>query len=148
MRSFIAGSLLIIAAVTPAAAQNVPAPAQAAQQMMPGDVASAAASAAQTLTSSAKDRLLVKDLLGAQVTGPGGGTVGTVEDLVVIPGGRVVAAIISTKDKNTGRIPVPFAAVKLSRTSGKIAMSLPVALSDLKNMKEVQQLSKAVPGVK
>lgn len=44
----------------------------------------------------------MKDLLGANVTGPDGSTVGIVENLAEIPGGRVVTAIISTTPKNTG----------------------------------------------
>ncbi len=119
---------------------------QTAGQMAPGDVASAAAKAAQVLRSVAKDKLLVRDLLGAPVSEPGGGKVGTVADLVVIPGGRVVAALISTKDKNMGRIPVPFSAAKVTHTAGKLGMTLPVSLSDLKRMKEVQSLTQVIPG--
>jgi hypothetical protein len=119
---------------------------QMLSQMVPGNVASAAADAAKALGSAAQDKLLVRDLLGAPVSGPGGGTVGTVADLVVIPGGRVVAAIIAAKDKKIGRIPVPFSAAKVSHTTGKLGLSLPVSLSDLKGMKEVQSLTQAIPG--
>ncbi|WP_230533399.1 PRC-barrel domain-containing protein [Microvirga roseola] len=132
----------------PATAQGTPNPAQAAQQLMPGDVASAAKSAADTLTSSAKDSLLVKDLLGAQVSGPGGDTVGTVDNLVAVPGGRIVAAILVPQGQGGDRIPVPFSIVKVAKTSGKLGITLPVSLSELKGMKEVQQLVSAVPGLK
>ncbi len=90
----------------------------------------------------------MRDLLGTNVTGPGGSTIGTVADLVVIPGGRIIAAIISTKDKKTGRIPVPFSIVKVSNTAGKLGLALPVSVSELKGMKEIQSLAQAVPGVK
>ncbi len=113
----------------------------------PGDLASAAQNAIQALPSAAKDKLLVKDLLGAKVVGPGGNPVGTVEDLVVVPGGRVVAAIISTKAKGAGRIPVPFSAVKLSRTAGTLGLTLPVEVSKLRAMKEIQSLADQLPGV-
>lgn len=142
-----AGLILLIMSLQPATSQSAPNPAQAAKQMAPGDIASAAKSAAQTLTSNAKDKLLVKDLLGAPVHGPNGSAIGTVEDLVVLPGGRVVAAIVSTKSKSTGRIPVPFAVVKLSRTSGKLELNLPVQVSELTGMKEVQELKSAIPGM-
>ncbi|NDV89278.1 hypothetical protein GTW51_21690 [Aurantimonas aggregata] len=115
--------------------------------MTPGDVASSANSAAQALTSAARDKLLVKDLLGASVKVPGGDTVGTVENLVVVPGGRVVAAIIATQSSETGRIPIPFASVKLSQASGKISMMLPASVSELTGTKEVQKLRDLVPGM-
>ena len=119
---------------------------QPMSQMASGDVASAAADAVKTLGSTAKDKLFVRDLLGAPVSGPGGGTVGTVADLVVIPGGRVVAAIIATKDKKMGHIPVPFSVAKVSNNAGKLELALPVSLSELKGMKEVQSLAHAIPG--
>lgn len=112
-----------------------------------GDLASAAGDAVKALQSAAKDSLLVKDILGAEVTDPRGGTVGHIENLVVIPGGRVVAAIVAIKDKGMGRIPVPFAAVKLQRKAGKLGVALPATLSEMKGMKEVQALTQALPSV-
>lgn len=128
-----------------AQAQDISAP--DVGSMAPGDVASAANSAVQALTSAAKDKVLVKDLLGASVTVPGGDTVGTVENLVVLPGGRVIAAIIATKSSQTGRIPVPFASVKLSQASGKIGVMLPASVSELNGMTEVQKLKGLIPGM-
>jgi hypothetical protein len=111
------------------------------------DVTSAAKSAAETLTSAAQDKLPVKDILGADVSRPGGKTIETVENFVVIPGGRVVAAIMATDAKGTGRIPVPLSMVKVPHTAGKLGLTLPVGLSKLKNMKEIQTLA-AMPGMK
>ncbi len=141
--------LYLILAVAPLAGPvgAQPAPTQALSQMASGDVASAAQKAIEALPSAAKDKLLVKDLLGAQVIEPGGSTVGIVEDLVVIPGGRVIAAIISTA-KDTGRIPIPFAVVKVSHSAGKLGLTLPVSISELRGMKEIQSLRKHVPGLK
>jgi sporulation protein YlmC with PRC-barrel domain len=137
MRTISRSCLVLLAALhaLPAAAQGT------------GDIASAAGSAVDALASSAKDKLLVKDMLGAEVKGPDGKTIGTVENLVVLPGGRIVAAIVATDAKDTGRIPVPFSAVKIARAGGKLGFELPVGLSELKGMKEVQALAGAVPGL-
>jgi hypothetical protein len=43
------------------------------------DVTSAASEAASALKSAAKDKLLIADLIGADVTGPSGSRVGTME---------------------------------------------------------------------
>lgn len=67
----------------------------------------------QALRSAAKDKLLVKDLLGVRVTDPGESTIGTVKDFVLILGGRIVAATISTMDKKAGHIPVPLSVAKV-----------------------------------
>lgn len=122
---------LVALSLGPAPALAQSSGSQLLSQMAPGDVASAAADATKALGSAAQDKLLVRDLLGAPVSGPGGATVGTIADLVVIPGGRVVAAII---------------AAKVSHTAGKLGLTLPVSLSDLRGMKEVQSLAKAIPG--
>lgn len=137
MRTVLQFCLALLAAVCalPAAAQGT------------GDIASAAKSAADELASGAKDKLLVKDMLGADVTGPGGEKIGTVENLVVVPGGRVVAAIVATDAEDTGRIPVPFSVVKMAQAGGKLGLELPVGLSKLQGMKEVQALAGAVPGL-
>lgn len=141
MRPAISTTLALLAA---ALIQDAPLPAEAAEPTTSGGIASAAKSAAGALASAGKDKLLVKDMLGAEVTGPGGETIGTVENLAVIPGGRVVAALLSTRSKDTGRIAVPFSAVKISRGAGKLGLGLPMSLSKLKSMDKVQALTKAV----
>ncbi|WP_181707653.1 PRC-barrel domain-containing protein [Chthonobacter rhizosphaerae] len=114
----------------------------------PSDLATAAESAAATLSKSAKDSLLVRDLLGAEVTAPGGDVSGTVQDLVVVPGGRIVAAIVEPKAKGADPVPVPFAAVKVKKSASRLQVELPEPLSSLKSDKSVAALAKAIPGFK
>lgn len=139
-------ALAVLTAVcaAPASAQNLP---NSGSQGMPGGLGAAASQAAQALGSAAKDKMMIKDLLGAQVTGPGGQVIGTVDNLAVVPGGRIVAALISTKDKNTGRLAVPFAAAKLSATAGKMGLQLPMTLSELQSNKDIQALTQTVTGM-
>jgi hypothetical protein len=122
--------------------------AQSASDLTPPDgVASAASDAVSALGSAAKDKLLVRDLLGASVTGPDGSDAGTIEDLVVIPGGRVVAAIVKAKSADGERVPIPFAVAKMSRSAGKLGISLPVGLSQIRDMSQTRALAKQVPGL-
>jgi len=131
-------TLLCSLGVAPALAQDSLLNA-AAEQMNAGDMASAAREAADTLAEAAKNRILIEDLFGTEITGPGGETIGTVDNLAVIPGGQIVAALVQTRDGQ--RIAVPFKAVKLSRAAGKLAASLPVGLSELQGMEELQSLA-------
>jgi hypothetical protein len=54
---------------------------------------------------------------------------------------------VATDAKGTGRIPVPFSMVKVPHTADKLGLTLPVGLSELKNVKEIQTLA-AMPGMK
>lgn len=110
------------------------------------DLSTAAKDAAETLSQAANDSLLVRDLLGATVTAPGGETSGTVEDLVVVPGGRIVAAIIKTGSDDAERIPVPFAAVKVTRSSSELKLELPKSVEALNSDGSLDALAEAVPG--
>jgi hypothetical protein len=76
---------------------------------------SAIASAATSLAGAAKDRLLIKDLLGKDLTGADGQAVGTVQDFALAPGGRLVAALVRLQ--NGSRIAVPFSAIKLAKAA-------------------------------
>jgi hypothetical protein len=58
----------------------------------------------------------------------------------------VAAAIIATKDKTMGHIPMPFSVAKVSNSAGKLGLALPVSLSEFKGMKEVESLAHAIPG--
>lgn len=111
------------------------------------DVASAAKNVLDSLPSAAQDKLLVRDLLGAKVTGPDGSELGTVENFAVIPGGRIIAAIVSAKGSGKGRVPVPFSVIKVSQSAGKLDLTVPVSLSELQGIKEVKSLAKKLPGV-
>lgn len=95
------------------------------------DLSSAASEAVSMLKSAAKDRLLIADLLGSDVTGPSADKVGMVENLVAIPGGKIVAALIKPSDDGS-TVPVRFAAVKISQNSGNVSASLAQSLSDLR----------------
>lgn len=110
----------------------LPLPGVAQDFPSPGDLTSgsAIASAAESLAGQASDSLLVRDLFGKELKGSDGEVVGTVDDLAVIPGGRVVAAIVSTRDG--AQIAVPFAAVKL--TGSASALEVPIAASELSGL--------------
>ena len=119
-------------------------PAVAADDTLPGvsgslTNASDLASAAQDLAGMAQDRLLIKDLLGRKLTGNDGETVGTIENFVVIPGGRLVAAVVETGDGT--RIAVPFAAVKLASAAQGAGVQATLPASELKGMSELKSLA-------
>lgn len=104
--------------------------------------ASSIASAAQTLSEAGMDRLLIKDLIGKELTGSDGNTAGTVEDFVVIPGGRVIAALVSTSDGT--QLAVPYAAIKVVNAAGNAGLQTPVTASELRGMSELQSLASSV----
>ncbi|MDX1655464.1 MAG: PRC-barrel domain-containing protein [Candidatus Competibacteraceae bacterium] len=126
-------------AMTPAFAQDQELLNQAVEEMTAGDLTAAAQEAVKTLASAAKDRILIRDIFSAEIKGPQGQTVGTVENLAVIPGGQIVAALVETAQGRT--IAVPFKAVKVARAAGKLALSLPVGLSELEGMEALQSLT-------
>jgi sporulation protein YlmC with PRC-barrel domain len=130
MRVFPAAVIALVAA--PAVAQDLPSP---------GDLtgSSAIASAAQSLLDQTEERLLVRDLLGKELKGADGEVVGTVENLAVAPGGRVIAAIVSTEDM---RIAVPFGAVKLAAAGSGLEATVPA--SELTSMSELQSLAESL----
>lgn len=120
----------------------------AAAQDLPVDLpdsltdAAGIASAAQTLGEAAMDRLLIKDLIGTELTGSDGNSVGTIEDFVVIPGGRIVAALIETGDGT--RLAVPFAAVKVVNAASQVGLEVPVGASELQGMGELRALASSL----
>ena len=122
--------LVLLLAANPAHAQSL------------GDVAGAAKEAADTLKSAAENKLLVADMLGAEVTGPGGEAIGTVENLAVVPGGKLVAAVIALEGGD--KLPVPYQMVKVSRAQEKLGVTLPVSLKDLRGDEAVKALAEAL----
>ena len=106
-----------------------------------GDLAGAAKGAAEALKEAAADKLLVADMIGAEVTDPSGATVGTVENLVAVPGGKLVAAILKVEG---GRLPVPYEMVKVSRAQEKLGVTVPVSLEDLRGDEAVRALAEAL----
>jgi ribosomal 30S subunit maturation factor RimM len=108
---------------------------------LPADLtsASAIASAATSLAEMVQDKLLIRDLLGKEITGSNGDRLGTVENLAVIPGGRIVAAIVST-DGGT-RIAVPYTAIKVTRAAEQAQLQAKVPASELTGMSELSSLA-------
>lgn len=99
--------------------------------------------AAEMLRDAAENAILVRDLFGAEIAGPDGTTVGTVENLAVVPGGRIVAAIVERSDGT--RVPVPYAAVTLERKAGAVAGTLDRPLSELTSDADFGGLEEALP---
>lgn len=113
----------------------------------PAAITDAAASAAQTLEKSAKGHLLVAEMLGSEIAGPSGDTLGTLENLVVIPGGKIVAAIV--KPKQGDPIALPYQALKVSAAASagkKTGLTLPIELEKARGMSALQDLTAAVLG--
>lgn len=129
MRIRVAFALAFLAA--PASAQDLP------SSLDDLTDASSIASAAQTLVEQAEDRILVRDMLGKEIKGSDGETIGTVENLAVVPGGRIVAAIVDTGQDS--RIALPFAAVKLAGSAS--ALEVPVPASELTGMSALRSLA-------
>lgn len=104
--------------------------------------ASAIAEAATKLAGAVEDRLLIKDLIGKELKGKDGETLGTVEDFVVVAGGRLIAAMVKTEDDE--RLAVPFAAVKVAGSAEDAGLELPIDASELEDMDELRSLTDAL----
>lgn len=107
------------------------------------DLSSASSDAVSALSDAAEDKILIADLIGADVSDPSGDVVGTVDNLVAVPGGRIVAAIIKPEDDGD-LLPVPFQAVKLSQGADKASVALPDTIGDMRDSSEVKDLSDAI----
>jgi len=123
----------ILVAVTVSAA-----PAVAAEGPL-DDLGPAATDALQSLRDAARDRVLVGDLMGAEVDGPSGEALGTVRNLAAIPGGRLVAVVIELPDGE--RVAVPWQLVSLSRTADAVGLSVPVRADALLENQAVKEMS-------
>ncbi len=114
----------------------------------PSAISDAATKAADELAGKAKDSLLASEMIGREVTGPGGDSLGTVQDLVVIPGGQVMAILV--KPKGGGEpVALPYRALKVSgaaKAADQMGLSLPVSLDEARGMQGMQALTKAVTG--
>lgn len=131
LKSFPATAALVVLTGAAALAQDLP------------DLSSASSDAVSALSDAAESKLLIADLIGANVSDPSGNTVGTVDDLVAIPGGRIVAALIKPSDGGD-LVPVPFKAVKVSQTADKASAALPDTLGAMRDSSAVQKLSDAL----
>ena len=120
----------------------------AAAQNLPVDIpdsltsTSSIASAAQSLREAGMDKLLIQDLIGKTLSGTDGNTVGTIEDFAVVPGGRIIAALVSTGDGTV--IAVPYAAIKLANAAGTASLHVPVRASELQGMSELKSLANSL----
>ena len=97
------------------------------------------ADAAQAIADAGVDKLLIADLVGSTLEGLGGEALGTVENLVAVPGGRLVAALVSLEDDT--RIAVPYAALKVSAAAGTVSVTVPMSADELRGMTELRDLA-------
>ena len=107
LHSAISVAALLILADGPAASQE-------AEELASRD---GIAEAASELGEKGEDALLLKDLLDQEIEGSDGETIGTVRDFVILPGGRLIAAIV---DVDETRIAIPFGAVKLAGSADDV----------------------------
>ena len=113
---------------------------------LPGEIADseAMASAARSILDAGIDKILIADLVGATIEGPEGEALGTVENLVAVPGGRLVAALMTLEDGT--RIAVPYQALKVQGAAETLEAALPVGADELSGMDELTDLAAALGG--
>ncbi|WP_029032372.1 PRC-barrel domain-containing protein [Salinarimonas rosea] len=129
----------LLAGAVPFAAGSV----LAQDATLPEDPTGSISDAASALKDAGENALLVRDLLGMELTDPSGETAGTVRDFVVIPGGRLVAALVETPDGT--RVPVPFAAIKLAAKGDAAQATLARPLSEVTSSDAFQSFEDALP---
>lgn len=117
-RAPVLAALALAVACSPALAQSDSAP-------TPTPRPDGMEEAANALRDAAENAILVRDLLGKEVADPSGESVGTIANLAVIPGGRIVAAILETPYGT--RVPVPFAAVKVAAKASSVSLTKPLS---------------------
>ncbi len=137
---------IVLSPILLAFAIGLPAAAQDGGATMPNAVTdvSELPDAARALAGMAEDKLLVADLLGMELTGRDGAVIGTVTDFVVIPGGRLIAAVLSGGEGDdgdgSGRIVVPFAAIKLNQGADRV-MGLTLTAEEVRGPEDLRSLS-------
>ena len=119
----------------------LPALAQDGLPDLPDEIAGseAMASAARAILEAGEDKFLLADLIGREVTGPDGAALGTVDNLAALPGGRLVAALMTLEDGT--RIAVPYQALSLSAAAGTLEATLPMSADQLSDMDELKDLA-------
>lgn len=118
--------------------------APAGAQLM--DLSEAASEAVSALEEAAQDAVLVGDLIGAEATGPAGERVGSVSNLVALPGGTLIAALIAP-DEGGEPLVVPFKALKLSMKADAAGVTLPESPEALRGTEAATRLSQALGGL-
>lgn len=127
--------------LTLAAALALAAPATAQDLTDPGAVGDAAADLMGQGIDLAEEVLLIRDLLGREVLGPDGDSLGTVENFVLIPGGNLVAAIVTLPDGQ--RIALPYQAVSAGVTlNGPV--QIPMTRAEIDASQELADLTDAM----
>ena len=104
-----------------------------------------ASDAVSALTEAGRDKLLIADLIGAKVTDPSG-EAGTLTNLVAVPGGRIVAALV-TPAGGGDPIAIPYQLVKIDAAADTLGLSLPEPLADLAGRSGMEELGQAVGGL-
>ena len=135
----ILAAILVSQAVAQQSMTGVPAPAS------PDDLGALA----ETVRGIAADKVLIRDLLGKEVTGTDGDAIGTVEDFAIIPGGalpgaQLVAAIVVTPDGD--RLALPFTVVRIGMSGATRTLSLPFAASEVTGVAALSDLAADLTG--
>ena len=144
MLRFAAALMLCAALALPAAAQKKEEPKKdAPKAAIPKDTFFKGQTASQYLAG--------EQLIGAKVTNKDGQTIGTITDLIVGAGEKIegvvlgVGGFLGVGEKKVG---VRVAALKITRTDGKLAISLPVATKEMLSALEPYQRAGAAPAKK
>ena len=144
MLRFAAALMLCAALALPAAAQKKEEPKKdAPKAAIPKDTFFKGQTANQYLAG--------EQLIGAKVTNKDGQTIGTITDLIVGAGEKIegvvlgVGGFLGVGEKKVG---VRVAALKITRTDGKLAISLPVATKEMLSALEPYQRAGAAPAKK
>lgn len=113
---------------------------------LPDEIAGseAVASAARTIVEAGADKVLLADLIGSEVAGPSGEALGTVEDLAAIPGGRLIAALVSLDDGTM--VALPYQALKLDAAGETARATLDLTAEELRALPELRELADALGG--
>ena len=104
-----------------------------------------ASDAVSALTEAGRDKLLIADLIGAKITDPSG-EAGTLTNLVAVPGGRIVAALV-TPAGGGDPVVIPYQLVKIDAAADALGLSLPEPLADLAGRSGMAELGQAVGGL-
>lgn len=105
----------------------------------PSDALGAVSDAATALREAATEKILVGDMHGQPLTGPSGEKVGTVRDLAVVPGGRLVAVVVELSDGE--RVALPYQTRAVSSAAEALDLSVPVDTREILEDARVAELS-------
>lgn len=98
-------------------------------------------SAASDLAGRVADHVMVADMIGRDVVGPDGAALGTLENLVVLPGGNLVAAVVALEDGT--RVALPWDAAKAGVKAGE-PVEVPFTRAEIDGQAALRDLSDAL----